>query len=104
MEQQVLKTQTEKEGDNKTTLSQRISIQMPLENGESQFIHVEREEGVTTVSFTETEKYEGELTKFEATIEDEKLKKALSYIGGMVFQIGANVIKNVIDESLKPSK
>lgn len=104
MEQKVLVTETKTTEENKTTMSQRVSIEIPKPNGYNQYIHIKREDGVTTISLTEDEEYEKELTKFEATVEDEKLKTALSYIGGMVFKLGANVLKDYINHQLEQQK
>lgn len=68
----------------------------------SEFLNITRTDGITTVEVTEEDEYEPEpLTKYSATIEDEKLKQAASYLGEMFLNIGKLAVMKFINENME---
>lgn len=73
----------------------------PPGKAHSQFINLTRTEGITTFSITEENEhapYPPIVTRFETTIEDEKLKQAVVYLGEMFLTGCKLVLMKVVNE------
>ena len=93
-----------KETENGTEETKTVSIEFLRgeEKTYSQFLSIKRKKGVTTISVTEEEEHEPfPLTKFEATIEDKKLKQAGTYLGEMFLNVGKLALMKFINESME---
>jgi hypothetical protein len=91
-----------KETENGIEETKTVSIEFlgGEEKPYSQFLNIKRKKGITTISVTEEDEHEPfPLTKFEATIEDEKLKQAASYMGEMFLNVGKLALMKFINES-----
>ena len=97
---------TEKtETENGIEKKQTVSIAFNRKGKPEEILNVQRKQGITTISVTESEEHTGyPMTKFEATIEDDKLKQAANYLGEMFFNIGKLALVQFLNEDEAENK
>jgi hypothetical protein len=81
-----------------------VSIEFQKEGSQDKKVSIERTKGVTTISITKVidDPHEfGINTIFQTTIEDEKLKQAVSYLGEMFLTVGKLAVMEFMNESMQ---